>query len=63
MVQPKARSLIFTVLGDLRRIGAHEIRLKALVELGELLGVSALNMRVLLPRMRDEGWFDVRREA
>jgi len=63
VVQPKARSLIFTVLGDLRRIGAHEIRLKALVELGELLGVSALNMRVLLPRMRDEGWFDVRREG
>ena len=61
--QSTARSLIFDILGDFVRIGGREIRLKMLVSLGELMGVAAPNMRVLIPRMRDEGWFDVRREG
>ena len=61
--QSTARSLIFDILGDFVRIGGQEIRLKMLVSLGELMGVAAPNMRVLVPRMRDEGWFDVRREG
>ncbi len=61
--QSTARSLIFDILGDFVRIGGHEIRLKMLVSLGELMGVAAPNMRVLIPRMRDEGWFDVRRDG
>ena len=61
--QSTARSVIFDILGDFVRIGGQEIRLKTLVSLGELMGVAAPNMRVLVPRMRDEGWFDVRREG
>jgi phenylacetic acid degradation operon negative regulatory protein len=63
MSQSTARSLIFDILGDWVRVGIVEFRLKALVGLGEQMGVAAPNMRVLIPRMRDEGWFDVRREG
>ncbi len=63
MHQPRARSLIFDILGDCVRVGAHEVRLKVLVRLGELVGIAAENMRVLVARMRDEGWFDVRRDG
>jgi phenylacetic acid degradation operon negative regulatory protein len=63
MSQSTARSLIFDILGDCVRVGITEFRLKALVGLGEEMGVAAPNMRVLVPRMRDEGWFDVRREG
>jgi phenylacetic acid degradation operon negative regulatory protein len=61
--QPKARDVIFDVLGDFHQFGGGEIRLKALVGLGERLGVSPANMRVLVARMREQGWLDVRREG
>ena len=61
--QSTARSLIFEILGDTVRVGGHEIRLKMLVNLGELMGVAGPNMRVLILRMRDEGWFDARRQG
>lgn len=61
--QPKARALIFDVLGDFVKFGNGEIRLKALVALGEQLGISATNMRVLVARMREQGWLEVRREG
>jgi phenylacetic acid degradation operon negative regulatory protein len=63
MSQPTARSLIFDILGDCVRVGIHDIHLKMLVSLGEQMGVAGPNMRVLIPRMRDEGWFDVRRQG
>jgi phenylacetic acid degradation operon negative regulatory protein len=63
MSQPRARSLIFVILGDCVRVGAREIRLKVLVHLGELVGIAPENMRVLVARMREEGWFDVRRDG
>ena len=63
MSQPRARSLIFDILGDCRRAGATEIRLKLLVQLGELVGIAPENMRVLVARMREEGWFEVRRDG
>ena len=63
MSQPRARSLIFDILGDCRRAGASEIRLKVLVQLGELVGIAPENMRVLVARMREEGWFEVRRDG
>ena len=63
MSQSTARSLIFDILGDCVRVGGRDLRLKMLVSLGELMGVAGPNMRVLIPRMRDEGFFDVRREG
>jgi phenylacetic acid degradation operon negative regulatory protein len=63
MTQSTARSLIFDILGDWVRVGGKDLRLKALVQLGEQMGVAGPNMRVLIPRMREEGWFDVRREG
>jgi phenylacetic acid degradation operon negative regulatory protein len=63
MSQSTARSLIFDILGDCVRVGGYAIRLKLLVNLGELMGVAGPNMRVLILRMRDEGWFDARRQG
>jgi phenylacetic acid degradation operon negative regulatory protein len=63
MARPKARTLIFAILGDFVRFGGREIRLKALVAMGEQLGVSAANMRVLVARMCEQGWLEVRREG
>lgn len=63
MSQLKARALIFDILGDYVRAGGGEIRLRALVALGEQLGVSSATMRVTVARMREDGWLVVRREG
>lgn len=59
----KPGSLVVDMLGDFDRTGCREFRLKALVTLGEHLGVSGPVMRVTLARLRERGWFDVRREG
>jgi phenylacetic acid degradation operon negative regulatory protein len=56
-------SLVLDLLGDIDRTGRKEIRLKTLVALGEQLGISAPTMRVTLNRLRERGWFDVRRDG
>ena len=56
-------ALVVDVLGDFNRRGCRELRLKALVGLGEELGVPGPTMRVTLARLRDRGWFVVRREG
>lgn len=58
-----ARAYIFDLLGDFARVGGEEIKLKALVALGEDLGISPATMRVTAARMREEGWLAVRREG
>ncbi|HVQ96709.1 MAG TPA: PaaX family transcriptional regulator C-terminal domain-containing protein [Mycobacteriales bacterium] len=63
MSQPMARAYIFDLLGDFARVGGDEIKLKALVALGETLGISPPTMRVTAARMREEGWLAVRREG
>ncbi|MCI3273467.1 PaaX family transcriptional regulator [Streptomyces cylindrosporus] len=60
---PKPTSLTMDLLGDFDRTGGREIRLKALVALGEELDISGPVMRVTLARLRERGWFDVRREG
>jgi len=57
------RSIIFDLLGDYIRYCGGEIRLKTLVALGESVGVASPTMRVMVARMREEGWLDVRREG
>lgn len=63
MLPLKPRPLIFDLLGDYVRYGPAEIRLKSLVALGEQLGVAPTTMRVMVGRMRDEGWLAVRRDG
>ena len=60
---PRPGALVVSLLGDFDRSGGRELRLKALVALGEDLGISGPTMRVTLARLRDRGWFDVRREG
>jgi phenylacetic acid degradation operon negative regulatory protein len=64
-IEPKVRpgALVPDLLGDFSRAGGRELRLKALVELGEDLGISGPTMRVTLARFRERGWFDVRHEG
>ena len=63
MSRPKARAYIFDLLGDYVRAGGSEIRLKALVALGEQLDIAPPTMRVMAARMREEGWLAARREG
>lgn len=56
-------SLTVDLLGDFSRTGGREIRLKTLVELGEQLGIPGPTMRVTISRLRERGWFDVRRDG
>lgn len=56
-------ALVVDLLGDFNRTGGREMRLKALVALGEEIGVPGPTMRVTLARLRKLGWFDVSREG
>lgn len=56
-------TLVIDLLGDFNRIGGREMRLKSLVVLGEELGIPGPTMRVTLARLRERGWFEVRREG
>jgi len=56
-------ALLLDLLGDLNRTGHREMRLKALVALGETIGASGPTVRVTLARLRERGWFLVRREG
>ena len=63
VMQVKPRALVFDLLGDYVRYHGGDIRLKTLVALGEELGVAGPTMRVMVARIRDEGWLTVRREG
>ncbi len=60
-IRPSA--LVVDLLGDFNRTGCREIRLKALVALGEELGVPGPTMRVTLARLRERGWFAIHRDG
>ncbi|MGH3356524.1 MAG: PaaX family transcriptional regulator [Nocardioidaceae bacterium] len=59
----KARSVVFDLFGDYVRYFGGEIRLRSLIELAGIFGVSGPTIRVVTARMRNEGWFDTRREG
>ena len=59
----KARSLVFDLFGDYLRYRGGEVRLRALVALMECFDVPEATVRVVVTRMRKEGWLDSRREG
>jgi len=59
----KPRSIIFDLFGDYLRYAGGEVRLRALTELLDGFGVGESTARVVMARLRKEGWFDTRREG
>jgi phenylacetic acid degradation operon negative regulatory protein len=59
----KARSLVFDLFGDHLRYRGGEVRLRALVALMEPFDVPEATVRVVVTRLRKEGWLDSRREG
>jgi len=59
----KPRSIVFDLFGDHIRYSGGRARLQALTELMEVFGVLESTTRVVLSRMRREGWFDTSREG
>jgi len=60
----KPRSIVFDLFGDyVRYQGDGEIRLRALTALLDCFDVGESTVRVVMGRLRKEGWFDSRREG
>jgi phenylacetic acid degradation operon negative regulatory protein len=59
----KPRSIVFDLFGDYLRYSGGEVRLRALTELLDCFGVGEATVRVVMARLRKEGWFDTRREG
>jgi phenylacetic acid degradation operon negative regulatory protein len=59
----KPRSIVFDLFGDYVRYEGAEIRLRALTALLDCFDVGESTLRVVMARLRKEGWFDSRREG
>jgi phenylacetic acid degradation operon negative regulatory protein len=59
----KPRAIVFDLFGDHLRYHGGAARLQALGELLEIFGVGESTTRVVLARLRREGWFETRREG
>lgn len=59
----KPRSIVFDLFGDHLRYCGGRGRTQALVELLEVFEVGEPTARIVLSRMRKEGWFDTEREG
>lgn len=59
----KARSLVFDLFGDYLRYRGGEVRLRGLVALMECFGVPESTVRVVVTRLRKEGWLASRRDG
>ena len=62
-VDVKARSLVFDLFGDYLRYRGGEVRLLSLVALAECFDVPEATTRVVVTRLRKEGWLASRREG
>lgn len=62
-VHVKARSLVFDLFGDYLRYRGGEVRLRHLVALMGCFDVPESTVRVVVTRLRKEGWLDSRREG
>lgn len=59
----KARSLVFDLFGDYLRYRGGEVRLRALVELMDPFDIPPGTVRVVVARLRSEGWLSSRRDG
>jgi phenylacetic acid degradation operon negative regulatory protein len=59
----KARSLVFDLFGDYLRYRGGEVRLRGLVSLMGCFGVQETTVRVVVTRLRKEGWLESRRDG
>lgn len=59
----KPRSIVFDLFGDYIRYDGGEVRLRALTTLLDSFEVGENTVRVVMGRLRKEGWFDTRREG
>jgi phenylacetic acid degradation operon negative regulatory protein len=59
----KARSLVFDLFGDFLRYRGGEVRLRGLIALMACFGVPEPTVRVVVARLRKEGWLDSRRDG
>jgi phenylacetic acid degradation operon negative regulatory protein len=59
----KARSLVFDLFGDYLRYRGGEVRLRSLVSLMDCFDVPESTVRVVVTRLRKEGWLSSRRDG
>lgn len=60
----RPRSLVFTLFGDyFRYCGAGEVPLRGLSDVMQLFDVEPATTRVVMSRLKAEGWFDTRRDG
>jgi phenylacetic acid degradation operon negative regulatory protein len=59
----KPRSLVFDLFGDYLRYRGGEVRLRGLIALMGCFDVPEATVRVVVTRMRKEGWLESRREG
>ena len=59
----KPRSIVFDLFGDYIRYSGGEVRLRTLTALLDCFGVGESTVRVVMARLRREGWFDTRRDG
>jgi phenylacetic acid degradation operon negative regulatory protein len=59
----KPRSLVFDLFGDYLRYRGGEARLRGLVSLMDCFDVPEATVRVVVTRLRGEGWLESRREG
>jgi phenylacetic acid degradation operon negative regulatory protein len=62
-VTVKARSLVFDLFGDYLRYRGGEVWLRTLVALMDCFDVPEPTVRVVVTRLRKEGWLDSRRRG
>ncbi|MDF2045560.1 PaaX family transcriptional regulator C-terminal domain-containing protein [Microbacterium sp. Kw_RZR3] len=60
----RPRSLVFTLLGDyFRYCGDGEVPLRGLSDVLQLFDIEPATTRVVMSRLRADGWFDTRRDG
>jgi phenylacetic acid degradation operon negative regulatory protein len=59
----KPRSIVFDLFGDYVRYRGGVARLRTLTTLMSCFGVNQSTARVVIARLRNEGWFEVRRDG
>ncbi|KFG72864.1 PaaX family transcriptional regulator [Streptomyces mutabilis] len=59
----KPRELVFELFGDYLRYRGGEVRLRSLTALMDCFGVPSGTVRVVVARMRKEGWLESRKEG